>query len=177
MRKTIICILGCLLLAACVKKVPEELPPLDLEGHTIVEASIESLLLGEDSRTWPEGAAVGVSASVYGTNEKYLLRKADANLSEAVFYGPEVTGEICACYPWDPSYTGSWGRMTAALDNRQEYTASNGPKEQFLAYSPMAFGFESAGKLSFEYPFGILSLRVALEEELEVVFISTYVSG
>lgn len=151
---------------ACSKGVREELPPLDLEGRTTVEAKIESLLLGDDSRVWPEGAAIGISASVSGTNEKYLLRKADASLSEAVFYGPKVVGKVAAAYPWDPSYTGAWGRMTAALDNLQTYVPSNGPKEQFLLYSPMAYGFETGGKLSFSYPFGVLSIQVALEEEL-----------
>lgn len=155
-------------LTACVRKVPEELAPIPLDGRTTVEARIESLLLGEDTRVWPEGAAIGVCGSLSGSNEKYLLRKADASLSEAVFYGPEVKGEVCACYPWDPSYTGSWGRMTVALDNRQVFIPANGPKEQFLAYSPVAFGFESGGKLSFGYPFGVLAIKVALEEDLSV---------
>lgn len=155
-------------MAACVRQVPEELPPLDLEGRTTVEARIESLLLGNDSRTWPEGAAIGVCGSVSGTNEKYLLRKADKDLSDAVFYGPNVMGEISACYPWDPSYSGAWGRMTVALDNRQAYMASNGPREQFLTYCPMAYGFESDGKLDFGYPFGLLALKVEMEEDLEV---------
>lgn len=157
-----------LVLAACVRQVHEELPPLSLDGRTTVDARIESLLLGNDSRVWPEGAALGVCGSISGVNEKYVLRKADENLVEAVFYGPKVAGEVCASYPWDPSYTGSWGRMTAALDNRQAYSPSNGPKEQFLSYCPKAYGFESAGKLSFEYPFGVLSLKVALEEDLQV---------
>lgn len=157
-----------IILAACVKRVPEELAPLSLEGRTTVEAKIESLLLGEDSRVWPEGSAIGLCGSVNGANEKYLLRKADANLSEALFYGPEVKGEVCAYYPWNPSYTGSWGRMTAALDNRQVFARANGPKEQFLVYSPIAYGFEKDGKLLFGYPFGVLSIKVALEEDLSL---------
>lgn len=139
-----------------------------LEGRTTVEATIESLLLGNDSRIWPEGAAIGVYGSVSGSNEKYCLRKADENLSDAVFYGPEVKGEIAACYPWTPSYSGAWGRMTAALDNRQLYNPGNGPKEQFLSYCPMAYGFEYGGKLAFGYPFGVLSIKVALEEDLKL---------
>lgn len=168
MKKWIISILGSLSLVACVEKVPEELPELNLDGRTTVEAKIESLFLGEDVRIWPEGAAIGVCGSLSGTNEKYLLRSADASLSEGLFYGPKVKGEICACYPWDPAYTGAWGRMTAALDNRQAFVKDNGPMEQFLAYSPMAYGFESGGKLSFTYPFGVLSVKVALEENLNV---------
>lgn len=164
--------MGILALVSCVKRVPEELPPLPLDGKTTVEAKIESLLLGPDTRVWPDGAAIGVCGSLSGANERYLLRKADASLSEAVFYGPEVEGEVCAYYPWDPSYTGAWGRMTAALDNRQVYVQSNGPKEQFLTYSPMAFGFEEAEKLSFGYPFGVLSIKVALEEDLQLEGIS-----
>ena len=157
-----------IILAACAKRVPEELAPLSLEGRTTVEAKIESLLLGKESRVWPEGAAIGLCGSVNGANEKYLLRKADANLSEALFYGPEVKGEVCAYYPWNPSYTGSWGRMTAALDNRQVFAQANGPKEQFLVYSPIAYGFEKDGKLLFGYPFGVLSIKVALEENLSL---------
>lgn len=155
-------------MTACVNKIAEDLPPLDLEGRTTVEANIESILLGNDSRVWPEGAAIGVSGSEWGTNQKYRLRNADALLSDAVFYGPKVKGEISAYYPWDESYTGSWGRMTSALDNQQAYIPANGPLEQFLAYSPVAYGFENSGKLSFGYPFGMLSIKVALEEDLKV---------
>lgn len=166
MKKYLLSILGILALVSCVKRVPEELPPLPLDGRTTVEAKIESLLLGDDSRVWPEGAAIGVCGSKSGTNEKYLLRKADASLSDAVFYGPEVGGTMSAYYPWEASYTGAWGRMTAALDNRQAYIPDNGPVEQFLTYSPMAFGFEKDEKLFFGYPFGVLSIKVALEEDL-----------
>lgn len=168
MKKYLLYISAVLALTACDKKIPEELPPLSLDGRTVVEAKIESLLLGEDNRVWPEGAAIGVCGSISGANEKYLLRQADATLSEAVFYGPKVSGEICASYPWDPSYTGAWGRMTVALDNRQAYDPGKGPKEQFVSYSPRAFGFEKDGKLSFGYPFGVLSVKVALEEDLQV---------
>lgn len=166
MKKFLLSISAILVIAACVKKVPEELAPLSLDGRTTVEATIESLLLGEDSRVWPEGAAIGVCGSVSGVNEKYLLRKADASLSEALFYGPKVEGEVSAYYPWNPSYTGSWGRMTAALDNRQVFAPAKGPKEQFLAYSPFAYGFEKEGKLCFGYPFGVLAIKVELEEDL-----------
>lgn len=168
MNKLFLSIPLALLITACVEKVPEDLPPLPQDGRTTVEATLESILLGNDSRTWPEGAAIGVFGSVSGTNEKYLLRKADASLSEAVFYGPQVVGEVSACYPWDASYTGAWGRMTATLDNRQSYNASNGPKEQFLAYCPMAYGFEVDGKLAFAYPFGLLSINVDLEDDLSI---------
>lgn len=168
MKKYLLYISAVLALTACDKKIPEELPPLSLDGRTVVEAKIESLLLGEDNRVWPEGAAIGVCGSISGANEKYLLRQADATLSEAVFYGPKVSGEICASYPWDPSYTGAWGRMTVALDNRQAYDPGKGPKEQFVSYSPRAFGFEQNGKLAFGYPFGVLSIQVALEEDLQV---------
>lgn len=168
MNKIVLSLTAVIALVSCVTKVPEELPPLSLEGRTTVEAKIEALLLGNDSRSWPEGATIGVFGSESGTNEKYYLRKADENLSEAVFYGPEVKGEIAACYPWTPSYSGAWGRMTAALDNRQVYNPDNGPKEQFLSYCPMAYGFESGGKLDFRYPMGLISLEVALEEDLQL---------
>lgn len=168
MKRYLFSLFAAFAITACVDKVPEELTPLNLDGRTTVEAKIESILLGKDSRVWPEGSAIGVSGSEAGTNLKYLLRKADAALSEAVFYGPKVTGDISAYYPWDESYTGSWGRMTSALDNRQAYIPANGPLEQFLAYSPVAYGFESSGKLSFEYPFGMLSIKVALEEDLKI---------
>lgn len=166
MKKYLLSILGIFALAACVKRVPEELPPLPLDGRTTVEAKIESLLLGGDSRVWPEGAAIGICGSLSGTNAKYLLRKADASLSDAVFYGPQVEGKVAAYYPWSPSYSGAWGRMTAVLDNRQAYIPDNGPVDQFLTYSPLAFGFEKEGKLYFGYPFGMLSIKVALEEDL-----------
>lgn len=168
MKKCILLILCFILFVSCVKQVPEELAPIDFEGRTTVDAVIESLLLGKDTRLWPEDAAIGLCGSVSGTNEKYLLRKADASLREAVFYGPKVVGNVASYYPWNPSYTGSWGRMTVTLDNNQKYVQTSGALEQFISYCPMAFGFESGGKVEFQYPFGVLAVKVALEEDLQL---------
>ena len=71
MKKLLIILPLVVSLSACVGHIPEELSPMVLEGRTTVEATIESLLLGSDSRIWPEGAAIGVYGSVSGSTEKY----------------------------------------------------------------------------------------------------------
>ncbi|MBR0246411.1 MAG: hypothetical protein IJQ61_08055 [Bacteroidales bacterium] len=159
-----------LVFATCTKEVKSTLPDVDYEGFTVLEARIESLLIGEgDGRTWEEGAAIGVFGSEKGYNEKYLLRSADASLSEALFYGPRVSGkEISAYFPYQSSASGAAEALTLVLASNQTYDESAGAKEFFLRYCPTAYAFLEGNALNFQYPFGLLEVKIALEETLFV---------
>jgi len=154
---------------ACTKYETRPLDPIATEGVTVISSDIESILLGDDERVWPEGSYVGVFGSTSGSNEKYVLKRADAGLKNADFYGPNVKGtSISAYFPYDASYAGSAESMPVSLSSLQEYVAGNDAVGQFLKYSPAAFAFLSNGKMAFKYPFGALRVRIELEETLTI---------
>ena len=155
---------------ACTKTVPAPKPDITSEGLTVVSADIETLLLGgEQARHWKDGDAIGLFGSETGNNEKYLLRKADANLSSATFYGPLVKGKtISAYYPYEPSFSGSATEMSATLESVQVYEEEAGAVEQFLNYCPRAYAFLRNDRLKFSYPFGVLAVKISLDEILTV---------
>ena len=155
---------------ACTKTVPAPKPEITSDGLTVVSADIETLLLeNEPVRHWKQGDAIGLFGSQTGNNEKYLLRKADAALSSAVFYGPVVKGEtIAAYYPYSPSFSGSATGMSTPLESVQTYNDDWGAVEQFLNYCPRAYAFLQNQKLKFHYPFGALEVKIELDEILTV---------
>lgn len=155
---------------ACTKTVPAPKPQITSDGLTVVSADIETLLLdNEPTRHWKQGDAIGLFGSQTGNNEKYLLRKADADLSSAVFYGPVVKGEtIAAYYPYSPSFSGSATGMSTTLESVQTYNDDWGAVEQFLNYCPRAYAFLRNDRLKFNYPFGVLEVRISLDEILTV---------
>ena len=87
-------------IAGCTVYKDKEYEPIDDNGCTIVEADIESLLIGDDSRVWPDGAAIGVYGSELGENEMYTIKDAGVGLNSASFYGPVVKGNVSAYYPY-----------------------------------------------------------------------------
>lgn len=155
---------------ACTKTVPAPKPDITSEGLSVVSADIETLLLGgEQARHWKDGDAIGLFGSEAGNNEKYLLRKADANLSSATFYGPLVKGKtISAYYPYEPAFSGSATEMSATLESVQVYKEEAGAVEQFLNYCPRAYAFLRNDRLKFNYPFGVLAVKISLDEILTV---------
>jgi len=154
---------------ACTKYEPKPLDPIAVEGVTVISSDIESLLLGEDVRVWPEGAYVGVFGSTSGSNEKYILKRADAGLKSADFYGPNVKGTcISAYFPYDVSYAGSAESMPVTLAALQDYDSKCDAVKQFLKYSPTAYAFLSDGKMAFKYAFGMMRVRIELDETLTI---------
>ena len=157
-------------LAGCTKKIPADKPEINREGSTILNARIETLLLdNEPARHWNEGDAIGVFGSDKGYNEKYLLRRADASLSSALFYGPLVVGEtVSAYYPYSASFSGSAELFHTELASVQDYDDEAGAVEQFLRYCPRAFAFREGELFPFRYPFGLVEVKVALDETITV---------
>lgn len=168
-----ICLLICLP-AACTKSVPAAKEDFSTEGYTLLNADIETLLLGDGAlRRWDEDAAIGVYGSDQGQNERYRLRKADAGLESGEFYGPLVKGSVVAAYyPFNASVAGSAESMYAYLSASQSFAAGVEAQEQFLLYCPMAYAFLGGGKLSFRYPCGLLKVTLCLEETLHVLSVS-----
>ena len=173
---SIIAISLAVLFPSCEKSGETTLPDVSQEGITVIPADLESLLLGDDERVWPEGAYLGVFGSEKGTNEKYVLKKAFEGLASAEFYGPLVAGEtISAYYPWNDSYTGRATAMPVALSSGQAYSELPA-KDIFQQYCTMAFATMRAGRMRFFYPFGMLRLKVELDSALnvkEIVFSSS----
>ena len=154
----------CLAAPCCTREVPADLPDVEPGLQTVLSADIESLLLGEERRTWPDGACIGVFGSDRGDNEKYLLRRADAGLSSALFYGPAVGGDVVAAYyPYRADYSAAAGEMNVQVD------AASG---QFLRYCPQAYAFLADGALKFRYPCGMLAVQLALDEDLTVLSVA-----
>ena len=175
-RISIILICSSLLFAGCNPEGNSQLPDVSQEGTTVVKADIESLLLGQETRVWPEGAYIGVFGSEKGVNEKYVLKRADKGLASADFYGPEVVGKaIAAYYPWSETFTGRAGAMPVDLTPNQDY-ADTAALVIFQQYCPTAYANMQDGGMKFFYPFGMLRVRVELFDILKVQRI-TFTSG
>ena len=155
----IIPLLACLLFGSCEVQEREDVTQ---EGYTTITCDIESLLLDSLERVWPEDACIGVYGSEQGDNEPFYLRKADSDLKEGEFYGPEVSGEkIAAYYPYSSSYFAGVEAFPVSLRPVQEYLGGDAVSS-YLRYSPRAFAFNKDGILRFEYPFGLVRFRMEL---------------
>lgn len=164
----LLCPIVASLFLSCGKDGETGLDDVLQKGTTVITANIESLLLGDDVRTWPEGAYVGVFGSKSGTNEKYVLKKAGAGLRVADFYGPLVSGEtITAYYPWSATYTGRAEAMPMEVPVEQEY-ADVSSVEVFGKYCPTAYACMKGSNMDFFYPAGLLRVIVDLPEAINV---------
>ena len=162
---------------ACEKTGQEELGDVSQDGTTVISADIESLLLGQDTRVWPEGAYIGVFGSESGTNEKYILKRAGAGLASAEFYGPLVCGEtLAAYYPWQDVFAGRADAMPVSLAAAQQYS-EDGVLEIFGRYCPTAFATMKNGSMKFFYPFGMMRVRVELFDNIKVTGITFTSTG
>lgn len=148
--------------------VEKEFDPVDNSGYTLLTADLETLLIENEARVWPEDAYIGVYGSEQGDNEYYTIKDQSSGLASAVFYGPVVKGKIAAYYPYDPSYIGSAEEMPVVLATNQEYNKDYDALTQFQKYTPKAFGYMQDGKLGFVYPNGVLRLNVKTYEILNI---------
>lgn len=152
----------------CTQKQDMDFDPVDNSGYTILEADIESLILDGEDRLWPEDSYIGVYGSEMGDNERYVMKNASAGTKTATFYGPVVKGDVAAYYPYNPSYIGNADGMPMKLDAVQAYTSGYDAVQQFLAYTPRAYGYMHDGKVNFVYPNGVLHITVETYETLLV---------
>ena len=151
-------------ISACSETRNMEFAPIDDSGHTLICANIESLLLMEESRIWPEGAAIGVYGSEAGENECYLIKNADAGADSAVFYGPLVKGTVAAYYPYSETFVGNVNAMPVSVEKVQVYDPEADVVDQYRKYTPYAYGYLKDGKVSFVYPNGIFGLTFGGQE-------------
>ena len=151
-----------------VTTVEKEFGPVDNSGYTLLSADLETLLIEDEARVWPEDAYIGVYGSEQGENERYTIKDQGAGLASAVFYGPVVKGKIAAYYPYDPSYIGNAEGMPVVLDSEQEYDEESDVLTQFMKYTPRAFGYMQDDKLGFIYPNGILHVNIKTYEVLTI---------
>ena len=158
--------------SACTEKKEMEFSPVDESGYTLICADIQSLLMMEDKRVWPEDAAVGVYGSVKGNNEYYTIKNAGAGYSSAEFYGPLVEGEISAYYPYSSNYVASVDAMPVTLEDNQVFNPEADVVSNYLEYTPRAFGYMNGGKIEFVYPNGVLSITFEGDEPVYITDIS-----
>lgn len=155
-------------IAGCTVYKDKEYEPIDDNGCTIIEADIESLLIGDDSRVWPDGAAIGVYGSELGENEMYTIKDAGVGLNSASFYGPVVKGNISAYYPYSESYIASYESMPVMLSADQEFDRDASALQQYMKYTPRAYGYQTDSMIKFVYPNGLLKVLVDFQETLLV---------
>ena len=168
--------------SGCTEKKEMEFPPVDESGYTLICADIESLLMMEDKRVWPEDAAIGVYGSEKGDNEFYTIKNAGAGYASAEFYGPLVEGEVAAYYPYDPSYVASVDAMPVTIEDKQVYDPQIDVVSYYLQYTPQAFGYMSDGKINFVYPNAALSVTFEGDEpvyitDIAVISESQHIAG
>ena len=158
--------------SGCTEKKEMEFPPVDESGYTLICADIESLLMMEDMRVWPEDAAIGVFGSEKGNNEYYTIKNAGVGYASAEFYGPLVEGVVAAYYPFDPSYVARVDAMPVTIENEQVFDSQLDAMSTYLKYTPEAFGYMSGGKLNFVYPNAVLSVTFEGDEPVYITDIT-----
>ena len=168
--------------SGCTEKKEMEFPPVDESGYTLICADIESLLMMEDVRVWPEEAAIGVYGSEKGNNEYYTIKNAGVGYSSAEFYGPLVEGTVTAYYPYNPNYVASVDAMPVTIENKQVFNPQLDALSTYLEYTPMAFGYMSDGKINFVYPNAVVSVTFEGGEpvyitDIAVVSESQHIAG
>lgn len=158
--------------SGCTEKKEMEFPAVDESGYTLISADIESLLMMEDKRVWPEDAAIGVYGSEKGSNEYYTIKNAGVGYSAAEFYGPLVKGEVAAYYPYNSRYVASVDAMPVTIEDKQVFDPQLDAVSNYLKYTPQAFGYMNDGKIDFVYPNGVLSVNFEGDEPVYITDIA-----
>lgn len=167
MKKIIFVLIICSLAFSCKKA---SYPEFTVKGHTLFTASVENIKFGADAsdNKWTLDDNIGVFGSESGTNVKYVLKKAGEGVHDGEFYGPCITGSgVIAYYPYRQVYNASFAGLPSSLDEAQWYEADNTALQQFLSYNPTAFAVLKDGKLTFEYPYGLLQVKVMTDDIVE----------
>lgn len=154
--------------AASCRPAEDERFDLPVQGQTVFTADFTAMTIGQDETfwKWDSGDEIGVFGSSEGTNERYVLKKSGYGVSEAEFYGPEVSGEqIFAYYPYLKDFALSDGKMVFELLSRQIWSRETSVAEQFRNQVTRAFAFlEDNDRLTFGYPQGVLAMELKFIE-------------
>lgn len=182
MKKTIKLILSAWCLAACGGTVPDAGSDIDTGGWTLFHVDIESLGLGSSvlEGQWEDGARIGVFGSEQGDNAEFFMKKADAGLQAATFYGTVVKGSpVVAYFPFESGLALEDGALPCDLAGIQAYC---GPEasvaEHFLSYTPRSFAVaDGDGVLHFRYPMGLLEVLFTFESAVDVTAMTLSSAG
>ena len=186
MKKYIIPVLAVILLAGCQKTVKDKGDDIDTSGYTMFGVDIEALDLGAGTRfdgVWAEGSRIGVFGNKSGDNAEFNLRRSDAGLSAASFYGELVKGDAISAYaPFEQGISLENGAIPFNLAPVQRYDAAASIDTLFAGYCTRLFAsLGDDGKLHFRYPMGLLKVVFNFDEPITVTAMqlssSTGISG
>ena len=143
---------------ACSQAGREYFPGNPTGELTALEADFSALAFVKDAR-WAAGDCIGLWGSDKGANEKWMLKRAGDGQPTGVFYGPSVSGaSVQACYPWSEDVTLQSGAFPFLLSPEQNYSAEETLEDFYLNQNPYAYAFLSDGRLSFNWPTGLLTI-------------------
>ncbi len=143
---------------ACSQAGREYFPGNPTGELTALEADFSALAFVKDAR-WAAGDCIGLWGSDKGANEKWMLKRAGDGQPTGVFYGPSVSGaSVQACYPWSEDVTLQSGAFPFLLSPEQNYSATETVEDFYLKQNPYAYAFLSDGRLSFNWPAGVLTV-------------------
>lgn len=180
MRYNIIATLSALcLLTSCSVEGGKDIFDVERSGYTLFETDFEAVDMdGQQSDfVWDKDFAIGVFGSEGGENEKYTLKKAFDGKAAGEFYGPVVSGDIMAYYPYEAGY-GLYGQgLTYTLAPSQTYVPGSTLLEHFCTYAGYAYAFgDGSDRLNFRYASGLLAVEVRFASPVAVTSIEL-VSG
>ena len=162
-RKTIM-MMSAILAFSCAPEQKNDMFDVPQDGYTFFETDFQSVdFEGEADQFWQKGIDVGVFGSAEGLNERYTLKKAYDGRALGEFYGPKVSGEVVAYYPYSPDFTLFEGKPRYELAPVQKYGDEGDLYEQFCRYSTVIYAFAETGKLSFSHASGILMVEVRMD--------------
>jgi len=173
MKKYIIPVLAAFLLIGCEKTVKDEGKDINTEGYTLFGVDIEALDLGSgtpSTEVWAEGARIGVFGDEAGENAAFNIKRSDAGLSAASFYGELVKGSSISAYaPYEDGITLDGGALPCNLPSEQEYDSAKSAEQVLKQYCPRVFAsLGEDGKLHFRYPMGLLKVVFNFDEPISI---------
>lgn len=156
-----IMMMSAILAFSCAPEQKNDMFDVPQDGYTFFETDFQSVdFEGEADQFWKKGVDIGVFGSIEGVNERYTLKKAFDSKASGEFYGPKVSGDIVAYYPYSPDFRLFGGKPHYELAPVQEYDGTGSLYEQFCKYSTVTYAFADGGKLSFGHASGVLSVEV-----------------
>lgn len=172
MRKAILFFAGILALASCTQKyTPVPDPEVKDGGQYLFTASIAELPWA-DAYVWNAKKDV---VGIYAGNEsncKYVLRNScDGKSGDVEIYGPEVSGDAYAYFPYTEEGVASLEEGRIVIPSSQTYCTS--AAELIRTHTSLA-GACSDGKVTLCYMAGVLcvNLKVDFEHNVNEVILS-----
>ena len=164
-----ISVISALVLASCVKRLPDvQEPTIVNDATTVLSASVASLVIegvsGTKDYVWNADHTLGVSGSLLGKDLCYVPVKAtiQSETSEALFYGGAVKGEFTVYAPYSNDGAKAALEARVVVPTQQNYYAE--PLD-YLANNSCFYAKTTTESVMFDYYTGLL--RIALKHNLE----------